>query len=103
MSECDQRRDDRSRAGAGDIIEIIRENELWIPATFAQLRFYPWEDFDIDNSANAATVACEQFPRAGLIQFVAVSHCRRFRVRSCETGLPFLNRVRLRGRNRFDL
>ena len=77
VSERDQCRDNCSRAGAGDIIEIVGEDELWIPATLAQLRFYPREDFDADNSANAATVACEQFPRADLIQFVAVTHCHR--------------------------
>ena len=44
------------------------------PAALAQLRFYPREDFNADNSANAAAVACEQFARADLIQIVAVTH-----------------------------
>ena len=65
------------RAGAGDIIKIIREDELWIPTTLAQLRFYPRKDFNADDSANPSAVACEQFPRTALLQFVAVTHCDR--------------------------
>ena len=46
ISECDQCRDDRSCTRAGDIIEIIRENELWIPATPAQLGFYARQEIE---------------------------------------------------------
>ena len=67
MTERDERRDNRSRAGACDIIEIVGENELWIPATLTQLRFYPCENFDTDNSPNPSTIACEQFSRTGFI------------------------------------
>src|SRR5262249_32680678 len=74
ISECDQCRYDCSCTRAGDIIEIIRENELCIPATPAQLRFYARQDFNADHSANPSAVACEQSPRTGLGQFIAVTH-----------------------------
>src|SRR5436305_13358852 len=77
VSERDERRDNRSRACAGDIVKVVGEEELWIPAALAQLRFYPRENFDADNSANAATVARKQFPRTNLIDFVALTHCHR--------------------------
>src|SRR5439155_26354985 len=77
VSERDECCDNRARAGAGDIVKVVGEDELKITAALAQLQVYPREDFDADNSANAATVARKQFPRTNLIQFVAVTHVHR--------------------------
>ena len=77
VSKRDERRDNRSRACATDVIEIVGKDQLRIPTALAQLGFYPREDFDADNSANPSTVACKQFPSASLIRSVTVGHCDR--------------------------
>src|SRR5947207_14188289 len=77
VSERDERRDNRSRACAGDVVKVVGEEELWISAALAQLRFYLRENVDADNSANAVTVVRKQLPLTNLIDCVAVTHCLR--------------------------
>ena len=64
-SKRDERGDDRARAGAADIVEVVREHQVAAAELFAQQRLDPGEELERDQPADSAAVDREQFLRSG--------------------------------------
>ena len=67
MAHRNQRRDDRARARAGDVIEVVGKHEIAPLEPFAQQAFNFGEKLDGDQAANSSAVYREQLLGTGSI------------------------------------